>query len=235
MLEYDTIPVITVDGPSGSGKGTISRLLAAQLGFHWLDSGVLYRVLALAARRLGVAFTDPQALAELTARFEITFRQTAAGEPAVWLGGEDVTVLIRSETCGKDASRVAALSEVRAALLERQRALRKRPGLVADGRDMGTVVFPDAVLKVYLSASLEERARRRFKQLLAQGVSATLEKTLNDLAQRDARDFARTAAPLKPARDAVIVDSTHLGIEAVVQQCVHLAKSVLYPSLATRV
>ena len=205
-------PVVTIDGPSGSGKGTIARLLAQALGFHFLDSGALYRLLALAARRRGVALDDEVALAKLAGELDVRFPADAAGD-TVLLDGEDVSALIRTEEVGAGASKVAALPAVREALLARQRAFRQPPGLVADGRDMGTVVFPDAGVKIFLDASPEERARRRCNQLKEKGIEADYETILADIRARDERDRKRPVAPLKPAPDATIVDTTQLSIE----------------------
>ncbi|OBS10478.1 (d)CMP kinase [Acidihalobacter prosperus] len=216
-------PVIAVDGPSGSGKGTISRLLAQRLGWHLLDSGALYRLTALAAMRRGFEFEDATALAAVAGALDVRF--AGDGERArVLLEGEDVGLAIRAEDCGAAASRVAALGPVRDALLQRQRDFRRRPGLVADGRDMGTVVFPDAALKIFLTASQEERASRRLKQLKDQGVSANLPSLLRDLAERDARDARRAVSPLRPADDAIEIDSSGLDIPAVLDRILALAR-----------
>ncbi len=215
-----SVPVITLDGPSGSGKGTVGRALAERLGWHFLDSGALYRVLGLAALRRGVSLDDEAALARLAEGLEVEF---AGGR--VLLAGEDVSGAIRSEEAGAAASKVAALPGVRQALLARQRAFRRPPGLVADGRDMGTVVFPDAPLKVFLDASAEERARRRHAQLKAQGVDVNLEQILTDIRARDRRDRERPVAPLRPAEDAVVIDTTELAPEAVIERILELAKA----------
>ncbi len=218
-------PVLTVDGPSGSGKGTISRMVAARLGWHFLDSGALYRLLALAAQAHGVALDDAAALADLARSLEVTFvGGDAESEPAVLLDGREVTDTIRSESAGNNASRVAVLPAVREALLQRQREFCHPPGLVADGRDMGTVVFPDAQAKVFLEASPEERAKRRHKQLKEKGMDASLARLVEEIAERDARDRARGVAPLRPAEDAVVVDTTSLGIEAVVERVMYIVQ-----------
>jgi cytidylate kinase len=205
---------VTVDGPAGSGKGTVSALLAERLGWHLLDSGALYRLVALAARRADVDLAAESELAGLARELDVRFEPGGA----VILAGGDVRRALRTEAVGEGASRVAALGAVRTALLDRQRAFRRAPGLVADGRDMGTVVFPDAPVKVFLTASLEERARRRHKQLIEQGLSANVDGLFRELKQRDERDRSRAVAPLVPAADAVTVDTTGLGIEAVVDR-----------------
>ena len=206
------IPVLAIDGPSASGKGTVAERVARVLGFHFLDSGALYRLTALAAMKAGVALDDEAGVADRAAALPASFR-----DGRIWLADEDVTDAIRAEAVGEGASRVAALPAVRAALLERQRAYRQAPGLVADGRDMGTVVFPDAAAKVFLTASAEARAERRYKQLIEKGNSASLLALVADMQARDARDTARAVAPLKPAPDALLLDTTHMGIEAAVQ------------------
>lgn len=215
VMPASPAPVIAIDGPSGSGKGTIAHRLAAQLGFAVLDSGSLYRLLALAAQHHGVSLDNEAALEVLAAHLDVQFQRNGQGEAVIILEGEDVTTEIRSEDMGRAASVVAALPAVRAALLQRQQAFREAPGLVADGRDMGTVVFPDAGLKIFLTASAEARAERRYRQLLEKGFSASLPALVEDIRARDDRDINRPIAPLKPADDAIVLDSTRLGIEEV--------------------
>ncbi len=212
------VPVITIDGPSGSGKGTVAALLAAKLGWNFLDSGALYRLLAFAARNHGVDLTNEEALKLLAAHLDVQFGAGGGHGMQIILEGEDVTSAIRNEQVGAGASQVAALPVVRDALLQRQKAFREPPGLVADGRDMGTVVFPDAPLKIFLTASAEERARRRFLQLKAKGDDVNLASLLDEIRARDERDTQREVAPLKPADDAVQLDSTDLSIEQVLGQ-----------------
>ncbi|MGD0493253.1 MAG: (d)CMP kinase [Steroidobacteraceae bacterium] len=221
------VPVITIDGPSGSGKGTVSRAVARALGWGLLDSGALYRLVALAAQRAGVALDDVAGLSRLAARFDIRFGAGPRDEEIVWLGGVEVTRDIRTEAAGNDASRVAALAPVRAALLERQRAFARPPGLVADGRDMGTVVFPDAQVKIFLTASLEERALRRHNQLKEKGVAATLAALSLEIAERDKRDISRSASPLVASADAVLLDTTGMPVNAVVERVLAIARGRL--------
>mgnify|MGYP005838984299 CR=1 FL=1 len=211
------VPVLAIDGPSGSGKGTVSRRVAERLGWHLLDSGAIYRLLALAVQRAGVDEFDDAALTRLAANLEVRFETGSRGEPVVRLDGDDVSREIRSETCGDRASRLAARPAVRRALLERQRAFRRAPGLVADGRDMGTVVFPDAGVKIFLTASAAERARRRHKQLNEQGLGGTLSSLLEEIAERDRRDANRPVSPLVPAPDAVTLDTTGMSVDQVVE------------------
>lgn len=206
-------PVITVDGPSGSGKGTICALLAKQLGWNLLDSGALYRLLAFAAGNHGIDLTNEEALKQLAAHLDVQFV-----DKRIILEGEEVTDAIRNEQVGAGASMVASLPAVREALLQRQRAFQEMPGLVADGRDMGTVVFVDAPLKVFLTASAEERARRRYLQLKAKGDDVNLASLLDEIRARDERDTQRAVAPLKPAADAILLDSTELSIEQVLER-----------------
>jgi cytidylate kinase len=211
----DAVPVVTIDGPSGSGKGTIGRLLAHKLAWHYLDSGALYRLVALVALRRHLDFGDTAALAAAAATLNARFVPAVAGE-RIYLEDTDVSAELRTERAGDAASKVAAVPEVRAALLERQRDFALAPGLVADGRDMGTVVFPDASLKVVLTASAEARAMRRHKQLKEKGIDVSLPDLSWDIAQRDARDANRTVAPFRPAPDAQVIDSTSLTPEEVV-------------------
>lgn len=217
-------PVICVDGPSGAGKGTVSLRLAAALGWHLLDSGALYRVVGFACRQAGVSLDDSDAVVGVVRALDVDFRPTDAGV-TVWLSGDDVTSAIRSEEGGADASLVAALEPVRAALLLRQQELARLPGLIADGRDMGTVVFPDAPLKIFLTASAEARAERRYHQLQGLGESVSLARLLTDIEQRDARDQSRSISPLVPAEDAIVIDSTALTADEVLQAACELAKS----------
>ncbi|PZN27888.1 MAG: (d)CMP kinase [Proteobacteria bacterium] len=217
------VPIITIDGPSGSGKGTIARRVADALGWHLLDSGALYRLVAHAGHLRGLHPADEPGHARLAETLDASFETTADGGERVLLDGRDVTAAIRTEACGGGASRVAAMPAVRAALLERQRAFARPPGLVADGRDMGTVVFPGAALKIFLTASAEERARRRYKQLKDKGSSASLAALSLEIAERDRRDASRPISPLRPADDAVIVDSTSMSVDAVVARVLELA------------
>ncbi|MFB9885268.1 (d)CMP kinase [Balneatrix alpica] len=224
-----SVPVVTVDGPSGSGKGTICKRLAAKLGWHLLDSGALYRLVALAASRHHLEHSDEDALSVLAAHLDVQFNADNAGEGVqVILEGEDVTRAIRMEEVGRLASQVAAFPRVRDALTSRQRLFANAPGLIADGRDMGTVIFPYAPLKIYLTASAEERAKRRLLQLQNQGVGASFDKILQDIQARDAQDMQRPVAPLKPADDAIIIDSSQLSIEQVLDEIdVHLQRLAL--------
>lgn len=218
------IPVLAIDGPSGSGKGTISRQLAARLGWHLLDSGALYRLLALAAQDAGVAIDDPAGLATLARGLQTDFGQTNAGEERILLAGLDVTRRLRTEECGALASQLAAVPAVRDGLKDLQRSFRRPPGLVADGRDMGTVIFPDAGLKLFLTASTQERAQRRYKQLKEKGLNASLDALFHDISARDERDQTRAVSPLRPAADAVSLDTTQMGIEQVVGRVLELVR-----------
>ncbi|CAN7341045.1 (d)CMP kinase [Aquipseudomonas alcaligenes] len=211
-------PVIAIDGPGGSGKGTVAGLLAKRLGWNLLDSGALYRLLAFAARNHGVDLTNEESLKVLAAHLDVQFLSNAGGVQRIILEGEDVSDIIRTETVGAGASQVAALPAVRDALLQRQRAFQEAPGLVADGRDMGTVVFPDAPLKIFLTATAEERARRRYLQLKGKGMEVEMASLLTEIIERDERDTQRSVAPLKPATDALILDSTHLSIDEVLER-----------------
>ncbi len=212
-----SVPVIAIDGPSGSGKGTIARRVADALGWHLLDSGALYRLVALAAQRRDISLEDSHAVASVARALEVSFESDEAGGELIILDNEDVTPELRTEQAGAGASQVAAIPAVRQALLERQRAFQRPPGLVADGRDMGSYVFPNAELKIFLTASAEERARRRHKQLKDKGLDVSLAALSRDIEDRDRRDSERSVAPLKPAEDARILDSSGQSIEAVTQ------------------
>ena len=212
-------PVIAIDGPSASGKGTVAQAVAAKLGFHYLNSGALYRAVALAAKQAGTSLDDESALAAFARNLEPRF----VGDTVV-LDGRDITDAIRSEAISAAASEIAARPAVREALLERQRAFRRPPGLVADGRDMGSVVFPDATLKIFLTASPEERAARRHKQLMGKGMGATMTALLQDIRTRDARDSERAAAPLQQRADAVLIDTTHMSVAEAAEQVLALYK-----------
>ena len=220
------VRVIAIDGPSGSGKGTIARQVAASLGWHLLDSGALYRLLALAASRRGISLDDAAALAGLAENLDVRFGTDAGGEELIWLDGKPVSHELRTEEAGKGASTVAALQAVRDALLTLQRSFRRPPGLVADGRDMGTHVFPDATLKVFLTASAEERARRRHKQLNDKGIDVSLAALSRDIEDRDRRDTERSVAPLRPAEDARILDSSGKSIDSVVNTVLDWSKEL---------
>ena len=231
MPAPERVPVIAIDGPVGSGKGTVARRVASEFGFRLLDSGALYRVLALAARTRGVSLDDGETLARVAKSLEIVFVPGDAANPVyIRLDGVDVTVEIRTEWCGNDASRVSARSEVRDALLERQHEFRRPPGLVADGRDMGSVVFPDASVKVFLTAAARTRAERRHKQLMAKGIDVSVTRLSREMAERDQRDRERKVAPLKPADDAVVVDTTGLDVETVVARVLEIARLRMTPA-----
>jgi len=219
-----TVPIATIDGPSSSGKGTISRIVAARVGWHLLDSGALYRLVALGGILKGLDPDDVEEHVAVARSMRVEFGSVGAGEERVMLDGRDVTQKIRNEQAGAGAYRVAAWPAVRAALTERQRAFVQPPGLVADGRDMGTVIFPGAQLKVFLTASAEERAQRRHKQLIGKGSAASLAALSREIAERDLRDSTRQVAPLKPAPDAIQLDSTGLSIEDVVERVISLGR-----------
>jgi CMP/dCMP kinase len=221
------VPVMTIDGPSGSGKGTVSRAAARALGWALLDSGALYRLVALAGRQAGVSLDNGPALARLAHEFDIRFGSDPAGDEVVWLDGHEVTGAIRTEQAGNDASKVAAMPVVRAALLERQRRFAIPPGLVADGRDMGTVVFPLAEVKIFLTASAAERAQRRHKQLKQKGVAANLAALSREIAERDQRDSTRAASPLVASADAVPLDTTGMSVDDVIRRVLEIARAQL--------
>ena len=221
------VPVITIDGPSGSGKGTVCRRIATALGWHLLDSGALYRLVALAGARANLAIEDEAGHAARALAMDVRFGATPEGDEQVFLGDQDVTAEIRTERAGNLASQVASYPSVRRALVERQRRFLAPPGLVADGRDMGTVIFPAASLKVFLTASAEERAGRRHKQLKDKGLDVNLAALSREIAERDARDTTRSVAPLAAAPDAVSLDSTQLSPEAVVARVLELARERL--------
>ena len=218
----DSIPVITVDGPSGSGKGTVSQRVADALGFHMLDSGALYRLTGYSVDKAGIGFENPKKAADLALSMEVGF-----DHGQVVLNGEDVSLAIRTETAGNNASKVAAMPEVRAALLDWQRNAAVPPGLVADGRDMGTTVFPGAAVKIFLTASARERAQRRYKQLIEKGISANVADLAAEIRERDERDRSRSTSPLVPADDALQIDSTDLSIEQVVERILQAAEKAL--------
>jgi CMP/dCMP kinase len=226
MTETSRVPIIAVDGPSGTGKGTICQEVARRLDWHFLDSGALYRCVAWQAQEQGIALDDAAALATLARLLTVEFVLPAEPdqECQVWCAGVEVSRAIRTETCARAASVIAVLPELRAALLDCQRAFGRSPGLVADGRDMGTVVFPDAGLKIFLSASAAERARRRYKQLKEQGVDVNLARLTADIAERDARDTERSTAPLKPAQDALFIDTSDLSRDAVLERVMQLVR-----------
>lgn len=214
------IPVLTLDGPGGAGKGTVSRAVAERLGWHYLDSGAIYRALAVAVMDRGVSPDDAERIVGIAQAMDLAFQ--ADETPRVILDGQDISERIQTESCGNTASKIAALGPVRQALLEKQRSFRRLPGLVADGRDMGTVVFPDAPYKVFLTASAEERALRRYKQLKEKGNDVSLSALTKEIEERDRRDQERSVAPLRRAEDAVLVDSSRLSIEEVIAQCLAL-------------
>ena len=220
-----TVPVIAIDGPSGVGKGTVARAVARRLGWHFLDSGSLYRILALAAQKAGVSDRVEAAVAALASGLDIKFVVQDDESESIIVDGEELGPRVRAETTGALASVIAAFPKVRAALLARQRSFRKAPGLVADGRDMGTVVFPDAGLKIFLDASADERARRRLNQLRKAGIAANIAALREEIRERDVRDRSRTVSPLKPADDAVTIDTTELSIERVLARVEQLIEA----------
>ena len=227
MTTNDSVPVLTIDGPSGSGKGTIARAVADRLGWHMLDSGAIYRAVGYAAGLKDLDLSDAEAVARCAAETRIEFRDPGdGGETRVIINGQVATDAIRTETAGAAASAIAALPPVRKALVDKQLAFRQPPGLVADGRDMGTVIFPDAPFKVFLTASAAERAERRYKQLKAKGLAVTLTSLLHEIELRDARDASRTVAPLRPAVDAVVIDTTGQPIPAVVAEVLAVVRKV---------
>jgi CMP/dCMP kinase len=217
MTNKVPVPVLTIDGPSGSGKGTIAHRVASELGWHLLDSGALYRLTALAVARAGIDDANESQLAEIAARLEVRFVTADNGDEQIFLFGEEVSAAVRDEQCGLMASKIAPLPAVRQALVRLQRSFHMAPGLVADGRDMGTVIFPAARLKVFLTASAAERAKRRHKQLKDKGIDVSLPALSRDIEDRDRRDTERSVAPLRPADDARVLDSSHLNIDEVVQ------------------
>ncbi len=212
-MGINSIPVIAIDGPSASGKGTVAQRVSGSMGFHYLDSGALYRLVALVATRTGVDLADEEVLANIAVHLNVTFEDSE-----IRLGSEDVANIIRTETCGNGASKIATHSQVRKALLGRQRAFRRNPGLVAEGRDMCSVVFPDATLKIFLVASIESRAQRRYKQLMEKGADVNIATILQDIRERDARDSSRRVAPLKQGTDSSFIDTTLLNITEVVNE-----------------
>lgn len=227
MSSENNVPIITIDGPSGTGKGTICHMLAEHLGWHFLDSGALYRVLAFAAVKYQVDLDNVGKLVPLAQALNLRFEVDTVGRSIIYLDNQNVSSDIRTEQCGQNASKIAVIPEVREALLARQRAFATPPGLVTDGRDMGTVVFPNAQLKIYLTASTEERAARRYLQLQESGNNASLAQVVDELVKRDARDTARTHSPLKPAEDAVLIDTTGLTIVQVFANVLQLVDKYL--------
>ncbi|MGH8029088.1 MAG: (d)CMP kinase [Arenimonas sp.] len=220
-----SVPVVAIDGPSGVGKGTIARAAARKLGWHFLDSGSLYRILALAAQKAGISDRDEAAVAALAPKLNIKFDVQDYDNEHITVDGEELSARVRAEASGQLASVIAVYPKVRAALLERQRAFRQKPGLVADGRDMGTVVFPDAAVKIFLDASAEERARRRLNQLRKAGIAAKLAALHAEIRERDVRDRNRQHSPLKPADDAVVIDTTELTVQEVLARVEELLKA----------
>lgn len=233
MATAAEVPVLAIDGPGGSGKGTVARLVARRLGWHMLDSGALYRLVGLAALERGIGLDDADAVAEVARRLDARFDPLDGEEGRVILDGRDATAAIRTEAAGQAASRVAVIAAVRSALVERQRAFRRPPGLVADGRDMGSFIFPDARAKVFLTAAVEERARRRHNQLKQKGIDVSLAALSKDMAERDRRDAERSVAPLRPCPDARTLDSTGMSIDEVVSMVLRWVGEA-YPEVAHR-
>jgi len=223
-------PVITIDGASGTGKGAVAHLLSKTLGWHFLDSGVLYRVLALSAANHGIHMSNEVGIRVLASHLDVQFDTINSSSPKILLEGEDVTDIIRTEKVGGNASKIGVLPAVRSALLERQRAFRQRPGLVTDGRDMGTVVFPDALVKIFLTASFEERVRRRYLQLKEKGIDVNLTNLASELKTRDTRDQERAIAPLRPADNAICINSDNMSINEVVNRIMSEVQQVLKPA-----
>ncbi len=224
----NSIPVITIDGPSGTGKGTISGMLSKELGWHFLDSGALYRLVAVGAEKKGISYSNINDLVDFALAMEVQFSTQFNG--SIELNGEEVSALVREESSAGKASQVAAIPEIRQALSKRQRVFRQPPGLVADGRDMGTVIFPDALCKFFLTASPEERAQRRYKQLINKGLSVNLRALLQDIQARDERDSNRAVSPLVPAEDAHVIDTSDLSIDEVFTQVLLITRQALTKS-----
>tara|TARA_R110002110_G_scaffold89303_2_gene232689 strand:+ start:39666 stop:40349 length:684 start_codon:yes stop_codon:yes gene_type:complete len=224
----NSIPVITIDGPSGTGKGTISGMLSKELGWHFLDSGALYRLVAVGAEKKGISYSNINDLVDFALAMEVQFSTQFDG--SIELNGEEVSALVREESSAGKASQVAAIPEIRQSLSKRQRVFRQPPGLVADGRDMGTVIFPDALCKFFLTASPEERAQRRYKQLINKGLSVNLRALLQDIQARDERDSNRAVSPLVPAEDAHVIDTSDLSIDEVFTQVLLITRQALTKS-----
>ncbi len=225
-MSQNIIPVLTIDGPSGVGKGTIARIMAQKKNWHLLDSGAIYRAFALTIDTRAINIADEKALRKIAETLDVKFKIKSGNKlVSIYLDGKDISKILRTEKIGKIASKIASIEVVRAMLLKRQKDFSEMPGLVADGRDMGTTVFPDALFKVYLTASVDERANRRLKQLQAQGSEGIILNILSDIVDRDKRDYTRKYSPLKPAKDALIIDSTKLSIDEVIIQVVALVEA----------